>query len=275
MKKTLCLLCLLIFVACSGTYQQPSLYEKDANKMLERANKALLQGDYPKSMSYLDDAILMANANNLPNIKIKALLQKAQLMLSVGMKNDAQYFIKEAKEVSQKEVIDYLPYVNYSEALYLWEIGKPQEAKNTIKDFEKIPKDLEPSYYNLLALLEISSDNISKGMEYIEKAEKSAIREENFEQQSYANKLKAHLAFKSHNYKDAIDFGKKALSIDRKTGNREAILWDVELLGTAYKEAGDKDSAFYYYYQGYELSVATNNRKKRDFFLEQASGVLK
>lgn len=275
MKKITLFLSFIIIVACSTAKQQPSLYERDANKMLERANKAFLKGDYANSIAYIDDAILAAKANNLPNVKIKALLQKSQLMFAVDRKNDAYYFIMEAKETASKEMLDYLPYVLYSEALYLWETKKLGEAIEVLKSIEKLPDDLEASYYNLLALLEMSGSKVEKVSEYLDKAEKGASREKNYEQLSYVNKLKAHLSYKSQKYSDAINFAKKALAIDRKTGNREAIAWDLEFLGTAYKQIGDKESAFYYYYQGYELTVAGNNRQKRDYFLEQAASLLK
>ncbi|GAB4438097.1 MAG: hypothetical protein OHK0040_09540 [bacterium] len=275
LSKILLILVISLLFACSTAYQQPSVYERDAQKQLERAKKAFVEGNYPKSLDYIEDAVLLANANNLPEIKIKALLQKAQLLLSLKMYNEASAVIKESKEVAEREGLQYLPYVRYSEAVYLWETGKGSEVKSVFKDIKELPDDIKPAYHNLLALVELKFDNTKSAEEEANAALKSAEKNKDYEQSSYARKVLGEISLREKKLSEAIENVKKALEIDRKTGNREALMWDLDFLGRAYKEKGEKENAFYYFYQGYELAVAIGNRAKRDYYLEQAYQLLK
>lgn len=265
----------LVFFSCSGIYQQPSVYEKDAQKQLERANKALIEGNYLKSLDYIEDAILSAKANNLPEIKIKALLQKAQLLLSLKMYKEAYTAIRESKEIAEREVLNYIPYIKYSEAVYLWETEKSDEIRTLFKDIKELPDDIKPAYHNLLALVELKANSIDIAIKEAKTALKTAEKNNNYEQISYARKVLGEINLKENKLIEAIESVKKAIEIDRKTGNREALMWDLDFLGKAYRNKGEKEEAFYFFYQGYELSVAIGNREKRDYYLEQAYQLLK
>lgn len=273
MRKTV-IIAFLLLLSCS-TYQEPSIYEKKAERALSRANLSMSEMDYNKSISYIDDAIYIAKANNLPHIKIKALLQKAKIFVATGGYKEASYLIKEAKEVAKEEKNGYMPYVEYAEAVYFWELGDIKEAKNIIKNMDEVPKDLRGAYHNLKALLELKGGNLDTAEKEVKDALKYAEKLKDLEQLSYSNKVMGIIKLKQKNSILAIENVKSALEIDRKVGNREALLWDLNFLGDMQKEKGDKELAFSYYYQGYELAVAIGDKGKRDFFLEKAFELLK
>lgn len=275
MKHLLILILTVNILACAGNYQKPSVYERDGLRRLDRAKKALTNGDYERSLIYTEEAIAISKSNNIPSLKIKSLIEKSNLHLYLKQFDLVHPLILEAKEVSQKEVKELLPFVLYNEAVYFWETGKKEEAKKTLSDIKDPLPELKPAYYNLVSLFEFDANNIDAAKESALSAIKYAEKIDNFEQMSYSNKILAEIAFVKNSYEEAIEKAKKALEIDRKVANREAILWDCEFLGKAYKRAGDKEKAFYFFYQGYELSAAIGNKVKRDYFIEEAYQLLK
>lgn len=275
MRYLLILILTVIILACAGHYQKPSVYERDGLRNLERAKKALIDGDYNRSLKYTEETIAISKSNNIPSLKIKALIEKSNIHIYLKQFNLVHPLILEAKEVSQREVKELLPSVLYNEAVYFWETGKKEEAKKTLLDIKDPLPELKPAYYNLVSLIEFDANNIAAATDLALKAMKYAEKKDNLEQISYSNKILAEIAFIKNNYEEAIERAKKALEIDRKIANREAILWDCEFLGKAYKRSGDKENAFYFFYQGYELSASTGNKVKRDYFIEEAYQLLK
>ncbi len=274
-KNGFVILIILLMAGCSVTELKPSVYHREAEKYLERAKKALAETNYQKSFDYIDDALHLSHASNLPEIKIKALLQKANILLFLNQHKEAAFLIKEAKETAENEVKSYLPYVYYAEAVYQWESGNYEEARKILEAMKEQPDNIKPAYHNLMALIEFKNKNIAEALESVKLAIKAAEKTGDFEQISYAKKIDGQLKTSQNNLAEAIDAVLNSLEIDRKLGNRAAIMWDLDFLGNRYLDMNKKDEAFYYLYQGYELAVAIGDREKRDYFLEKAYLLLK
>ncbi len=150
-----------------------------------------------------------------------------------------------------------------------------EEARKIIEAMKEQPDNIKPAYHNLMALIEFKNKNIAEALESVKLAIKAAEKTGDFEQISYAKKIDGQLKTSQNNLAEAIDAVLNSLEIDRKLGNRAAIMWDLDFLGNRYLDMNKKDEAFYYLYQGYELAVAIGDREKRDYFLEKAYLLLK
>ncbi|MCX7991733.1 MAG: hypothetical protein N2999_06835 [Proteobacteria bacterium] len=261
---------LLLIISCSSnTERVMSPAEITGYKYLEKARRDLKRADIDSSLKNLQFALDMANKNNLPYLKAQVYLDKFVISNAYNPEM-SEKDIEMAEEIINKEAKELMPYLNMNKAMLLYQKGKRQEGKNLIESMDKLPSELENYQLLFKAVFARDENRDDDFKKFSDKALQKSLKEEDYYLASYIYKLTASYKENRGDLVNAIDDFKKALDIDRITGNRKEIINTLEILGDLYTKINDKNNAFYYYYQGWELLSSYGDYKGSQIFLNKA-----
>lgn len=274
MKKNLLLILLIFVISCStNSGRVMSSAELTGYKYIDRARRDIKRADIENALKNLDLALDLSHKNNLPYLKAQVYLEKS-VILAKFSSDLAEKHLQLAEEIINKESKELEPYLIINKSMFLYSKGNKDEAKKLLEKVDKIPKDIR-NYYILFQAIIAKDENRQDDFEKLSnQALKYSLKDEDYYLSSYLYKLKASNSENKGDIDNAIKYFKKALEIDRIVNNNKQTLYTLEALGDLYTKLGDKDNAFYYYYQGWELLSSFGDYKNSQKFLEKALSTL-
>lgn len=265
--KKIYLLSFIFLFACSKTLEYPKApIVKEAERMVKKAEQATLTGDTESAISLTEYALILSEATNIPDLRIKTLLTKANISIQKKDFNSAIMSIEEAKKIATHENKELLPFVEFGEVVFYWIIGEKDLAETKIKEIKDIPDALKSSFLNLKSMAAINKKDYETAFNTAIAAYDVSKEINNFIDLSFSLKLLAFISFKQKSYDKSINYVLEALPIDRTLYIVDYMLWDFDFLGNVYKIKGDNVKAIYYYQQGFKVASGNKMKQKADYF---------
>lgn len=273
MKKIL-LIFTVIILSCASQKELPkSPIVRETERTIKKAELALVSGEFSNT-ELINNSLSLSIATNIPNLKIRALLLKANLEIKNGEISKAIKSIEKAKDIAQKEDLKMMPYVNYYELVILYLSKDYENLEKNLNQSVNYPDEIKASIKNLKTLVMIKNKNFETALEEAESALDFSKKNNNLIEQSFSLKLIAFINYHKEDYEKSIDAINLSLSIDRSLYFIDYLFWDLEMLGKIYILKNEKEKALYYYQNAYELALANKNEKKASYFKEKISELL-
>lgn len=270
MRVYLILTITFLLFSCSTPLERvTSPMEVTGYKYIEKARRDIRRSALESAIKNLDFALDIAQKNNLPYLKAYVYLERAAVASFLG----SDYVEKElqfAEEIINKEAKDLTNHIKFNKAMLFYQKGRREEAKKLFNSIAKVPSVLKSHqllFESIIAKDEHRDEDFKK---QISKALKRTIKEEDYYLASYAYKLRASYYEEKGDFYSAIEDYQKSLNLERILNNKKEILKNLESLGELYSKVGDRSSAFYYYYQGWDLLSSSGEYESSQYFLNKA-----
>lgn len=271
MRSFLTLIILLIFFfSCSSKSGRIiSSAELTGYRYLERARRDLNRQDDEGFIKNIEMALEHSQRNNLPYLKAYIYLEKAVFFANLNP-NLAEKNLQLAEEIINREAKDLEPYFKLNKSVLLFTQNRKEEAKKMLESIENLPKDLKNHYLTFKALILKEEDKYEEFNKTFNQVLKNTKKDEDYFLTAYLYRLRASYSESKGLIADAINDYKNSLEVDRIINNNKQIIKTLEIIGDLYYKVNDKNNAFYFYYQGWELLQSIGDYKNSKIFLEKA-----